>query len=645
MSAPIRPALAALLLLLAAPGAAAAADTFVVTDSPLPGADCTQAHPCGLVGALSRANGHDTILFKNGTYNRGTLPITLAKPLILRGEDGPRPRITATGDVLELGSGAAGTEVHHLSLGDFSDDGSRTVLAVGSAILDDVELLASGPGVTAGDVSALVADAPVTLSNAQVVVNATGANSTHESVLAHNGNLTLRNVDVTRTDSVATTAVAGAPGSIDADGLHIHTHGGRCLRTLSASVLRNVTAEQLGPPDPAGTECLSIGGDGTQLLHASVQSPHQVQSVTVTAVDIEAVNVVVDDLAVIAERRALKIPSLASATVRRANLTAGTDGVANRGTLVMTDSVARVTASGAPFGALRSSGVADVRNATLVALNSSDGRAAIADGATSRLTLTNVIARGTAQDIDGGGGAKVSVTASNYRPDRVLVHDGAELTTGAGNQDANALPARLADPANGDVHEVAGSPTIDAGIADPLLGPTDLDGDPRTLGSAPDIGADEFAPPPPAAITPPPPAPPPDTTPPTLSSVSLSHTTFAATTASAAKRAPRGTVVRYRLSEAAEVTVAITRTTTGRRSHGRCVATTKRNRRARRCTRPIAVGSVAAAGTQGANSLPFSGRVRGRALTPGRYRATLTAVDAAKNRSKPVGVSFTIVSR
>ena len=53
--------------------------------------------------------------------------------------------------------------------------------------------------------------------------------------------------------------------------------------------------------------------------------------------------------------------------------------------------------------------------------------------------------------------------------------------------------------ATGDVHELAGSPTVDAGIADSLIGATDLEGAPRAqppcIGGAPtpDVGAYEFA--------------------------------------------------------------------------------------------------------------------------------------------------------
>ena len=64
------------------------------------------------------------------------------------------------------------------------------------------------------------------------------------------------------------------------------------------------------------------------------------------------------------------------------------------------------------------------------------------------------------------------------------------ITLGA--HDISADP-RLTDPTHGNFHLFADSPCIDAG--DPQnYPPADFEGDPRPLGSAPDIGADEFLP-------------------------------------------------------------------------------------------------------------------------------------------------------
>ena len=62
------------------------------------------------------------------------------------------------------------------------------------------------------------------------------------------------------------------------------------------------------------------------------------------------------------------------------------------------------------------------------------------------------------------------------------------VTPGAHDISADPL---LVDPANGDFHLSHDSPCIDAG--DPVNYPeTDFEGDPRPIGPAPDIGADEY---------------------------------------------------------------------------------------------------------------------------------------------------------
>src|SRR5436190_23486811 len=76
----------------------------------------------------------------------------------------------------------------------------------------------------------------------------------------------------------------------------------------------------------------------------------------------------------------------------------------------------------------------------------------------------------------------------------------------------------------GNFHEIAGSPTIDAGQNDGANGSTDIDGDPRMIGVT-DIGADELVPPaaPGGASA----TPPRDTTAPVFASASLTNTVFA----------------------------------------------------------------------------------------------------------------------
>jgi hypothetical protein len=189
------------------------------------------------------------------------------------------------------------------------------------------------------------------------------------------------------------------------------------------------------------------------------------------------------------------------------------------------------------------------------------------------------------------------------------------------------------------------SPLVDAG--DPATGQgLDLAGDPLVTDgdgdgvARRDIGAAETpAVPlkPPVAIPPATsggdqpvqpigePAPPArDTLAPALTGLRLSHRIFAvgrARTAIAARTA-RGTRVSYKLSENAKVVVKI-----------------------QRAGKKRLVGKLTRTAKTGRNALAFSGRIGAKALRPGRYRAVITAVDAAGNRSAPQTVRFRIAVR
>ena len=110
---------------------------------------------------------------------------------------------------------------------------------------------------------------------------------------------------------------------------------------------------------------------------------------------------------------------------------------------------------------------------------------------------------------------------------------------------------------------------------------------------------------------------------PVLSRVSLSAARFrvgkARTAVSAAKALKRGTTVRFTLSEAATVKLAI-----ARKGQKKAVATLTRR------------------GKKGASRVAFSGRIAKKALRSGRYVLTLTATDAAGNRSLAKTLSFRI---
>ena len=90
-----------------------------------------------------------------------------------------------------------------------------------------------------------------------------------------------------------------------------------------------------------------------------------------------------------------------------------------------------------------------------------------------------------------------------------------------------------------------------------------------------------------------------------------------------------GTKVSYRVDMPATVRFKVQRASKGRRtgrgSTARCVAPTRRNRRARSCTRYTAVpGTISRTARAGDNSFYFTGRIGGRRLARSSYRLMAT---------------------
>jgi hypothetical protein len=122
-------------------------------------------------------------------------------------------------------------------------------------------------------------------------------------------------------------------------------------------------------------------------------------------------------------------------------------------------------------------------------------------GEIEHVDAANVIGRGGANDVlaaASGGDYTISLRSSNYA--KVTATGGGVITPpgSSGNQTATPL---FANAAAGDFHELAASPTVDAGVSDPLIGSLDLDRNarvqPECLGgeAKPDIGAYEISPP------------------------------------------------------------------------------------------------------------------------------------------------------
>jgi hypothetical protein len=143
------------------------------------------------------------------------------------------------------------------------------------------------------------------------------------------------------------------------------------------------------------------------------------------------------------------------------------------------------------------------------------------------------------------------------------------------------------------------------------------------------------------------PPPPPPT--PLLSHVSQSHPRWRAGRASATftrrhhkKRPPVGTTFSFTINESATVKLTFTYAAAGRLARGRCVAKTKRNRHARRCTRQA--GPLSFSVQPGAHKVSFDGVLTRRSrLTPGAYKVTFTATNSAGVSSNPSSLKFTIV--
>jgi hypothetical protein len=300
-------------------------------------------------------------------------------------------------------------------------------------------------------------------------------------------------------------------------------------------------------------------------------------------------------------------------------------GIQQGGDCTVRDSIARAdgtnsTAINVP-GAFGSSNMAVARNVT-----------AIASGTNSRgihvscvpcfpfesvtLDMKNTIVSGSSSDLEVSGGsssARIIVANSNFD---VAKAEGESIVNQGGNQNA---PPLFVDAANGDYREAAASPTIDAGAVDPQTGALDPDGNPRTVGSAPDIGAYEFVPPP--------------VPPGQIQSLSLAPTTFRVVNAGEAifsakkkMKAPVGTTVAYSLSGKATTEFFVERRAPGRKVKGKCKPVTKANRAKKKCAffRLNKTG-FAHSGATGNNTFKFSGRIGGKGLAPGSYRLVASA--------------------
>jgi hypothetical protein len=250
------------------------------------------------------------------------------------------------------------------------------------------------------------------------------------------------------------------------------------------------------------------------------------------------------------------------------------------------------------------------------------------------LTATNSIVAGDEEDIYANSlaptaGVHVVLSHSNFS--EVTTEGTAEVTspTEAGNQSAAPL---FLNAVAGDYREAAGSPTRGAGdTAVVLAGETDLAGGAQITDcegiAGVDIGAYQVQCPPPPTPEPVAAAPVAPRVAPQLSGLTLTHKRFAVAGARAPKGTPRGTVIGFRLSEPAAVTISVL---------------AKRSRKGKKA-RLVTLGKLKVSGKKGKNKVSFSGKLGGKPLSPGKYRLQVAAKGGSGLSSAPLVLPFEIV--
>jgi hypothetical protein len=509
--------------ILAAPAAAQAVTRFATPNGGATFGSCTLAtklNPkCRIDHAVAVAQAGDTVALDAGTYTlASTLPI--ATPITLRPGDprAARPVITFTAsadDTVQVAASGAGTTIRGVEVDQRNSEFNSPASAVrtfGATTLTDVILDARGVSGPAS-VSALEADADTTLSVSTARADNSGGGLDGVSVSGGH-KLTLRDDLISYGTGTLRPALGGI-GSVDADNVQITT-GGACVGLNSPTiVLRDIQVVQVGPPrGTLQSGCIQAVGHATITgLHVSATGQDPAFTAVALASATGQGGVTATDISVDAGGTALAVggdPGT-QVTVRRARLT-GSNGVVTGGvpsgqggpTLLLTDSLAHATGRGTAAVAANPGATVNVRHTDAlsdasIALRATGCQGSFLCSGPGRLDAQNVIARGglvleaTCNDPCTQPVARMSLNHANFNPTAVRQSGPAgatALTLGAGNQDRRTQPPVLTDG----LHQAASSPTRDHGAPYGKIGPTDIDGDPRTLGAATDIGADEFVP-------------------------------------------------------------------------------------------------------------------------------------------------------
>ena len=184
-------------------------------------------------------------------------------------------------------------------------------------------------------------------------------------------------------------------------------------------------------------------------------------------------------------------------------------GVEMYANTILRDSLVAVHGPGAQ--AVQSSGngntyTTTLRNDTLIATGDQAVAANLSPvgAGTETHHIVNTILSGTGNDLvanapNADGSVLVDTHASNYTTVKSTGPGTKTITAQAKQSTEPQFVSAPADATTGDYHQLAGSPTVNAGTSGDayvaFAGTADLDGDARTVGASVDIGADEFVPP------------------------------------------------------------------------------------------------------------------------------------------------------
>jgi hypothetical protein len=208
-------------------------------------------------------------------------------------------------------------------------------------------------------------------------------------------------------------------------------------------------------------------------------------------------------LTFLGSKAALNVPATATASHVIVRTSTGNAACVAEGTLSDSLCVTSATsASAVVVQVLTGTVTATLRNVTAeststtgIGVNVEAGDETPGDGASLAVHATNVIAHGGLTDlqasaaVDATTTAVVSISHSDFGTTTATAGPGTATIIGsASNVQA---PPHFVNAAKGDYHETLSSPTVNAGAPAPKTD-TDVAGIPRTLGSAPDIGAYEL---------------------------------------------------------------------------------------------------------------------------------------------------------